>query len=163
MGLPELRLYAQPSSVSRVATMLKEGDIVNVNFELNLSGDNWCRIELASRTETGGYVLCKDLERRASPGSTHLDATEKTIASGTVLINKDIFDMNEAGLSSSVLIAKVKSSRCEFDTSSTKLQQLKAAGVPDSVILAMVEVPAPGMKTCSSCKPPERISETCNA
>jgi hypothetical protein len=108
----ELRLCAQPSSVSRVATMLKEGDVVNVNFELNLSGDNWCRVELSSQIETAGYVLCKDLERRDSPVSTQVYATKNAIPSGVVLVDKDIWDMNKAGLPSSVLVAKIKSSAC---------------------------------------------------
>jgi hypothetical protein len=147
-----LRLYAQPSSVSRVAAVLKEGDVVNVNFELNLSGDKWCRIELSSQIDTGGYVLCKDLERRDSQVSTQVYATKKAIARGVVLVDQDILDMNKAGLSSNVLIAKIKSSTCEFDTSSSRLQQLKEAGVPDSVILAMVEVPDQGSKTIGAAK-----------
>ena len=118
----ELRLYAQPSSVSRVATMLKEGDVVNVNFELNLSGDKWCRVELSGQIETAGYVLCKDLERRDSPASTQVYATKK--AGGVVLLDKDILDMNQAGLPSSVLIAKIKSSTCEFNLA------LAPAGTP---------------------------------
>lgn len=134
----ELNLYAQPSPGSRVATILKEGDIVNVNFELNLSGDKWCRVELSNQIDTVGYVLCKDVERRASPIPTQPNATEKTMPSGVVLVDKDIFDMSKAGLPPSVLIAKIKSSACNFDTSPSQLQQLKAAGVSDSVILAMV-------------------------
>ena len=54
--------------------------------------------------------------------------------------------MNKAGLSSGVLVAKIKTSVCNFDTSSAQLQQLKAAGVPDGVILAMVEAPVGGAK-----------------
>jgi len=49
--------------------------------------------------------------------------------------------MNKAGLPAEVLVAKIKSSQCNFDTSPASLQSLKAAGLGDSVILAMVEAP----------------------
>ena len=142
----ELKLYAQPSSVSRVATALKGGDLVNVNFELNVSGDNWCRVEVPSQVDTVGYVMCRDLERKVPPVPTQPNVAEKTMLSGVILADKDIFDMNKAGLPPSVLIAKIKSSTCNFDTSPSQLQELKAAGVSDTVILAMVEAPAPETK-----------------
>jgi hypothetical protein len=46
-----------------------------------------------------------------------------------------------AGLTAEIVIAKIKSSKCDFDTSPDALKGLKAASVPDGVILAMVEVP----------------------
>ena len=54
--------------------------------------------------------------------------------------------MIKAGLSAEVVIAKIRTSATSFDTSPSALQELKAAGVPDSVILAIVqpaETPAP--------------------
>jgi hypothetical protein len=62
-------------------------------------------------------------------------------ANGSGLNNRDILDMNKAGLPPEVLVAKIKSSECNFDTSPASLQALKAAGLGDSVILAMVEAP----------------------
>lgn len=53
--------------------------------------------------------------------------------------NKDVLDMLRAGLSSAVVVAKIKNSVCSFDTSPASLKELKGAGVPDEVILAMVE------------------------
>jgi len=50
--------------------------------------------------------------------------------------------MSGAGLPTEVFIAKIKSSSSNFDTAPTALKSLKAAGVPDKVILAMVEAPA---------------------
>lgn len=49
--------------------------------------------------------------------------------------------MSGAGLPTEVLIAKIKSSWCNFDTAPSALKSLKAAGVSDKVILAMVEAP----------------------
>ena len=50
--------------------------------------------------------------------------------------------MVKAGLTSDVIVAKIKSSATSFDTTPTALADLKAASVPDAVILAMVNGPA---------------------
>jgi hypothetical protein len=57
------------------------------------------------------------------------------------LTNADVVGMLSAGLSQEVVIAKIKTSASEFDTSPGTLALLKAAKVPDSVILAMIQVP----------------------
>jgi len=58
------------------------------------------------------------------------------------LTNKDVLDMTKAGLTSEVIIAKIKTSKPRFDTSPTVLAELKAANVDDAVIMAMVAGPA---------------------
>jgi TonB family protein len=58
------------------------------------------------------------------------------------LTNKDVLEMLRAGLSQEVVIAKIKSSACSLDTSPAVLKELKAANVPEEVILAMVQAPA---------------------
>jgi hypothetical protein len=55
------------------------------------------------------------------------------------LNNKDVLDMIQAGLAAEVIVAKIKSSATAFDTTSAGLQELKGAGVPDAVMLAMVQ------------------------
>lgn len=57
----------------------------------------------------------------------------------STLTNKDISGMIEAGLSPDVVIAKINSSLCSFDTSPQALENLKQSGVPNSVILVMVK------------------------
>jgi hypothetical protein len=59
------------------------------------------------------------------------------------LQNKDIVEMLQAGLTPEIVIAKIESSKCEFDTSPGTLRELKIANVPDAVILAMVKTPPP--------------------
>src|SRR6266446_126916 len=59
----------------------------------------------------------------------------------TALTNKDVLDMLQAGLTAEIVTAKIKSSSCNFDTSPDTLKKLKAASVPDAVILAMVQAP----------------------
>src|SRR6266478_5815380 len=63
-------------------------------------------------------------------------------AGTTALTNKDVLEMLKAGLNQEIVIAKIKSSSCAFDTSPEALKSLKASNVPDAVILEMVQVPA---------------------
>jgi hypothetical protein len=55
------------------------------------------------------------------------------------LRNDDIVKMNTAGLGDAVIIAKIHSSHCEFDTSTDALIKLKASGVSSAVLTAMAE------------------------
>lgn len=68
--------------------------------------------------------------------------TSQAAAKPAALKNQDILDMIGSGLPEGVIVAKIKSSICEFDTAPKALKDLKAAGVPDSIILAMVETPS---------------------
>jgi len=60
-----------------------------------------------------------------------------------VITNQDVTGMLKAGISPEIVAAKVKNSKCRCDTSPAALGELKSAGVPDNVILAMVESVAP--------------------
>lgn len=55
------------------------------------------------------------------------------------LTNKDVLDMIKSGLGADIVVAKIKASPSKFDTTPTALAELKTAGVPDNVILAMVQ------------------------
>jgi len=68
-----------------------------------------------------------------------LQREQSTIAP---LGNKDVLEMLKMGLSPEVVAAKIKSANCSFDTSVMALKNLKAAAVPDPVLLAMVQAPA---------------------
>lgn len=57
----------------------------------------------------------------------------------TTLTNKDVVDLVKSGLSAEVVIAKIRSSQTDFDTSAEALKSLTAAGVPDAVIVAVIE------------------------
>jgi membrane-associated protease RseP (regulator of RpoE activity) len=57
------------------------------------------------------------------------------------LTNGDVVGMVKAGLSTDIIIAKIKATPCSFETNPTTLKELKDAGVPDSVILSMVQAP----------------------
>ena len=62
--------------------------------------------------------------------------------SATALSNEEVLAMWRAGLSAEIIVAKIKSSPARFDTAPATLQQLKAAGLPEPVILAMLEAAA---------------------
>jgi hypothetical protein len=57
------------------------------------------------------------------------------------LTNSDVIGMVKAGLGAEIIIAKIKATSCSFETDPPTLKALKDAGVPDSVILAMVQAP----------------------
>jgi hypothetical protein len=57
---------------------------------------------------------------------------------GDVLVNKSIIDLHQLGLGDAVIIDKIKTSRCNFDTSLDGLKQLKAEGISGDVMSAMI-------------------------
>jgi hypothetical protein len=59
-------------------------------------------------------------------------------SSAGVLQNQDIIKMVKAGLDEAIIIAKIGSSRCQFDTSTDALIQLKQSGVSAAVLKAVV-------------------------
>lgn len=57
------------------------------------------------------------------------------------LTNSDVLGMVKAGIGTEIIVAKIKTATCSFDTSPAALKELNDAGVPESVILAMVHAP----------------------
>jgi hypothetical protein len=80
------------------------------------------------------------------------------------LNNSDVLDMLNAGISQDVVIAKIKKTMSDFDTSSTALKALKVAHVTDAVLLAMVEAsgmpPSPDQVDKTEVAMPARVN--CN-
>lgn len=80
-----------------------------------------------------------------SPAAASLPQAAKSIQPSqdavTPLSNTDVLEMVKANLLADVIVAKIKASACDFDTSPAALQQLKTGGVPDAVLLAMVMAP----------------------
>jgi peptidase M48-like protein len=57
------------------------------------------------------------------------------------LTNREIVQLVKAKVPAAEIIAKIKNSRCHFDTTNTILDELEAQGVPAEVINAMAEAP----------------------
>ena len=62
----------------------------------------------------------------------------------TVLKNSDILTMVRAKLPTALIIEKINTSSCSFDTFPSVLAELKYRGVPDEVLMAMVQAPHGG-------------------
>jgi hypothetical protein len=76
------------------------------------------------------------------PDDSHAPAPADPAPPGT-LQNDDILRMVKAGLDDSIIIAKIKTSKCQFDTSPDTLITLKQNGVSSAVLRAMTEAPNP--------------------
>lgn len=59
------------------------------------------------------------------------------------LTNKDVIEMASAGISESVVITKIRHSKCQFETDTNALKELTQAKVPENVISAMIEKSEP--------------------
>lgn len=68
-------------------------------------------------------------------------ATNQALTQGQ-LTNKDVLDMLRSGLSTAIVVVKIKTTPSKFDTTPAALAELKSANVPDAVIMAMVQGPA---------------------
>jgi|KBSSwiStaDraftv2_1062776.scaffolds.fasta_scaffold53669_2 hypothetical protein len=66
------------------------------------------------------------------------------------LTNKDVVEMLKSGLSADIVIAKIRTSQNNFDTSPAALSDLKAGNVPEAVILEMVKGPTETTQTAST-------------
>ncbi|MGH9417865.1 MAG: hypothetical protein ACRD01_14685 [Terriglobales bacterium] len=128
----------------------------------DVGGANVC--EVKSKGHPADVVL-KDLEKKfeddqppptdypppfpppvAEVGRSNLvadSAPNSPPASAQPMTNGDVLALVKAGLAAEIIIAKIEASRDAFDTSAIALTQLKADGVPDSVMLAMVKAKQP--------------------
>ena len=61
-----------------------------------------------------------------------------TSPSGAVLHNEDIIKLAKVGIDDATIMEKIRSSRCQFDTSTDALVLLKKSGVSAAVLQAMV-------------------------
>jgi membrane-associated protease RseP (regulator of RpoE activity) len=82
----------------------------------------------------GADTIKEELANRSAPASSQAKAA-------TDLTNTDIVGMFKAGVAAEIIVAKIKNSSCSFDTSPAALEELRRLGVPDSVVLAMVQAP----------------------
>ncbi len=84
-------------------------------------------------------------------------ASQDAKAAQKAFTNQDVVDLVKSGLSPDIIVAKIRASTCQFDTSTAGLKGLKDAGVPDSVIVAMVD---PSNKTAGSAGGPKSAASS---
>ncbi len=57
------------------------------------------------------------------------------------LTNQDVIGLVKAGIPEQVIIAKIQNSPTAFDTNPKALERLKATGIPEPIMMAMVDAP----------------------
>lgn len=72
-------------------------------------------------------------------------------AQDETMTNQEVISLTKAGLNSSLIINKIKSSKTQFDLSTDSLIALKKAGVGDDIVAAMLE--AKSGKTVQAAQP----------
>jgi hypothetical protein len=97
-------------------------------LELNISGSpkTTATIQGNNLTDSSGQTWV--LREQPAPGT----------AAETLLQNQDVIKMVKAGLDDALILAKTGSSKCQFDTSTDALIQLKQSGVSAAVLKAVV-------------------------
>jgi len=125
---------------------------------LQLNADNTFSLQEAGQSYTGtfaanGSALKLNISGGAETtatiqGNNLIDGSGQTwvlreqpaqAASGAgVLQNQDIIKMVKAGLDDAIIMAKIAGSKCQFDTSTDALIQLKQSGASATVIKAIV-------------------------
>ena len=78
-----LEVHSEMSENSRVLTLLKKGDIVKVEFEMDGSGGTWCGISEEGQSDVRGYVLCRDLTHEVRQGKAWKMIDSTSIREGT--------------------------------------------------------------------------------
>jgi hypothetical protein len=76
---------------------------------------------------------------KASAANAQATAAVLQTADASLLSNKDVTEMVQAKLSDQIVISKVRTTKCRFDTSPSALIQLKKSGASDAVVLAVTE------------------------
>ena len=126
--------------------------------QLQLNPDNSFSLQAAGETYQGTFAVSGSaLELNMSDGTkstatihgnTITDSNSQTwvlreqsetaASGGATLQNQDVIKMVKAGLDDSLIIAKIGSSKCQFDTSTDALIQLKQSGVNGAVLKAVL-------------------------
>ena len=99
----------------------------------------------------GSFAPAADASGAAAPAVDALEspaATEESTDSSepTVIANEDVVDMTKAGFAESTILAAIAANDSHFDVSPHALMALKAEGVSQPVIVAMLNVEAANKK-----------------
>jgi hypothetical protein len=92
-----------------------------------------------------GWVHYSGISNSPAGTSNNFGMTDPSVPRVTsvpALTNTNVMKMHVMHLGAEVIVAKIKSSPCDFDTTPGALQKLKTAGLSDRVILAMVQAPS---------------------
>lgn len=93
----------------------------------------------ANLTEQSRTLSINNMFRPISITFIALIASINLFAQSEILTNSEIIEMTKVGLSSEIVIRKIRTSSTRFDVSALGLIQLKKAAVPDGVITSMID------------------------
>ena len=96
---------------------------------------------IAARTEQRRQDAIAAQAAKAVAASAQATAAVAQAAEASLLSNNDVIEMVHAKLSDKIVISKMRTTRCRFDTTPTALIQLKKSGASDAVVLALTEAP----------------------
>jgi len=109
---------------------------------MNSANDQFSPTRAASRRQFSISCLSVLLISLLSLGIIGLGA-QPCSAAEEILTNASVIQLQSLNLGDDIVIEKIKTSKCNFDTSADALQQLKEAKVSAAVILAMIKTQAP--------------------
>ena len=95
-------------------------------------------------------ILERFLVRTVITFSCSLIVLASSVYSQDILTNTAVVEMVKSGLSSEIVIAKIRSSSVNFDTSTPALKALKEEGVPENVVIEMITEAGKASKASSA-------------
>jgi hypothetical protein len=96
--------------------------------------------------------VCAVAGQDAPPEATEAATPEQAPEQPSVLGNEDILEMVSAGFAETTIVAAIGANETTFDISTRALVALKAAGVSEPVIQAMLKAQAANRKTASAAR-----------
>ena len=153
-----------PQTVTPVAPLQYPATYVsakNPKDELQLNADNSFSLQEDGQTYRGPFALDGNVlqlnispdtntpmiiqaGRLTAPDGQTWALREQTLAAAPVerneeiVKNADVIEMSKARLEDATIIAKIRSSRCQFDTSTKALIQMRQSGVSAAVVNAVM-------------------------
>ncbi len=95
-----------------------------------------------ARLASGEALQMQRIEQRMTieaERATQAKAAAAQADADAKVTNEAVVQMHKAGLPAAVILSKIRTSGCRFDTNADALIALKKASVPDDVIVAMME------------------------
>jgi hypothetical protein len=150
VAAPSLKLPSTYASMKTPADHLQLN--ANNSFSLQESGQSYhgtftvsgSTVELnitETGTKTNATIQGKNLTDSSGQVWQLRDQGAEPAPAQDVLRNQDIIDLVKAGFDDATILAKISASKCQFDTSTSALIQLKQNKVSPAVTKAMVSAP----------------------
>lgn len=123
----------------RTSSQLRRSDITN---EAIAATQKIIALNAQRERKERDAVAAGEVSAASAAAAAAAAAATAAAVEAARLTNKDIIDMVKAKLGDAIIGAKIKSSPCKYDTSTSSLIALKQAGASDSIILAVSDAAA---------------------